>query len=142
MNIAVGWGSLPYFTEFSKTGKAILDVVWPTPDLSYRALKEQWTGKPYFPPSGAVRTSKGKATVYASWDGATQVSYWRVLAGSSSKSLKSVATVRKLGFETAIRLSSSYKAYKVQALDSKHHVLRTSNVFPTPKGGGGGGGFY
>lgn len=141
-NAVVGWGVQPYFSEYSKTGKLILDVVWPSPDQSYRVMKERWTGKPFFPPSGGVRTSKGKATVYASWDGATDVSYWRVLAGSSSKSLKSVATVRKSGFETAIRLSSSYKAYKVQALDSKHHVLRTSNVFPTPKGGGGGGGFY
>jgi hypothetical protein len=140
-NAVVGWGVQPYFSEYTNTGKLLLDVVWPSPDQSYRAMKNRWTGKPFFPPTGGVRTSAGKATVYASWDGATQVSFWRVLAGSSSKSLKSVATARKSGFETVIHLAHSYKAYKVQALDSKHHVLRTSNVFPKPKGGGGGG-FY
>jgi Arylsulfotransferase (ASST) len=141
-NAVVGWGVQPFFSEYSKAGKLLLDVVWPMPDQSYRAEKERWTGKPFFPPSGTARTSRGTTTVYASWDGATQVASWRVLAGSSSSHLTTVASAGKSGFETAIRLAHSYKAYKVQALDSNHHVLRTSNVFPKPRGGGGTGGFY
>ena len=39
-------------------------------------------GRAFFPPNGAVRDNHGQATVYASWDGATQVASWRVLAGS------------------------------------------------------------
>jgi hypothetical protein len=69
--------------------------------------------------------------VYASWDGSTQVAKWRVLGGKDAKHLASVATKNKSGFETAISLGTlSFKAYKVQALDSKGHVLRTSGVFP------------
>ena len=34
------------------------------------------------------------------------------------------------GFETAIALSKSYKAYKVEALDSKGKLLKTSKLFP------------
>ncbi len=105
--------------------------MWPDPDLNYRTYVQKWVGTPFFPPSGAVRNNGGKATVYASWDGATQVASWRVLAGSSAGSLKAVASKAKNGFETTIPLTGTFKVYKVQALDSTHHVLGTSNAFPT-----------
>jgi Arylsulfotransferase (ASST) len=137
-----GWGSQPFFSEYSKRGKLLLDARWPGPDLSYRAYLQNWVGKPYFPPSGAVRTRRGRTTVFASWDGATQVTGWRVLAGSDAKHLKIVASARKSGFETAIRLGSSFRAYKVQALDRKGHVLRSSGVFPQKKKKSSAPGFY
>lgn len=134
-NVALGWGSTPLFSEVSKKGKVLLDAVWPTPDLNYRTYVQRWTGIPSFPPSGAVRNNHGKTTVYASWDGDTQVVSWRVLAGSSANHLKAVATKRKSGFETTIPLTSSSKVYKVQAVDARHHVLGTSGAFPTKSGG-------
>lgn len=154
-NVLVGWGSTPWFTEYSKTGKVLLNAEWPGADLSYRAqYSSHWVGKPYFPPSGAARNQGKKATVYASWDGATQVTGWRVLAGSNAKHLTAVATRGKNGFQTAIGLSKQYSTYKVQALDAKGHVLGTSKAFSTAKstapkstsGGSGSGsglvGFY
>ena len=137
-NVALSWGSQPIFSEESKTGKLLMDVVWPIPDQSYRAFVQKWVGIPYYPPSGAVRDNHGTATIYASWDGDTQVVSWRVLAGSSAKSLKASATVAKTGFETAIPLTSSYKVYEVQALDSHKHVLGTSKAFPTQSGSNNG----
>jgi Arylsulfotransferase (ASST) len=128
-NVAVGWGSEPFFSEYSKSGKQLLYAEWPIPDISYRVYVQSWIGTPYFPPSGAVRTARGKDTVYASWDGATQVVSWRVLGGSDAKHLKIVATKAKSGFETAITLASSNKTYEVQALDAGGHVLGTSNTF-------------
>ena len=83
-NTFVGWGELPYFPEYSKSGKLILDGVFPGPDLSYRATLAPWVGLPLYPPSGAVRTNNAKTTVYASWNGDTQVVAWRVLAGPSA----------------------------------------------------------
>jgi hypothetical protein len=80
--------------------------------------------------------------VYASWDGATQVAGWRVLAGSNAQSLKTVATKAKTGFETTIPLSKSYKAYKVQALGSQGKVLGTSTAFPTQSSSNGLPGEY
>ena len=70
-NALVGWGSRPYFSEYSKSGQLLLDAIWPGKDLSYRAwFSSDWVGTPYFPPSGAARRAKGgKVTVYASWDG-------------------------------------------------------------------------
>jgi hypothetical protein len=90
-------------------------------------------GTPYFPPSGAARKVKGKVTVYASWDGATQVTSWNVLAGSNPNHLPVVAMKAKGGFETAITLTKSAKVYKVQAFDAKGHLLRTSKAFSVPK---------
>jgi Arylsulfotransferase (ASST) len=129
----VGWGSRPYFTEFGATGKVLLDAVFPSPDVSYRAGVANWVGTPAAPPSGAVRTVSRKSVVYASWDGATLVARWRVLAGNSSRHLAAVASVRKHGFETSITLRKRYKRYKVQALDSKGHLLGTSPAFPGGK---------
>jgi Arylsulfotransferase (ASST) len=130
-NVMLGWGSTPFFTEVNHKGKVLFDGAWPSPDINYRTYVQKWTGTPYYPPTGAVRNNRGKATVYASWNGDTQVASWRVLAGSSAGSLKAVASKNKTGFETTIPLKSSYKVYKVQALDAHHHVLRTSGPFPT-----------
>ncbi len=133
-NALVGWGSNPWFSEYSKSGQLLLDAVWPGKDLSYRAeFSSNWVGAPYFPPSGAARrVTGGKVTVYASWDGDTQVTSWKVLAGSSAKHLVVVATHAKSGFETAIKIPKAQKVYKVQAFDAKGHLLRTSRSFTLP----------
>ena len=138
-NVALGWGSQPFFSEVNKKGTVLLDALWPAPDVNYRTYVQKWVGIPFFPPSGAVRNNGGKATVYASWDGDTQVAGWRVLAGSSAQSLKTVATKAKTGFETTIALSKTYKTYEVQAVGGQGHVLGTSKAFPTSGSGNGNG---
>jgi EmrB/QacA subfamily drug resistance transporter len=124
-NEFVGWGSKPYFSEFTAAGKTILDGLLPGSDLSYRATVEQWQGLPLYPPSGAV---KGKM-VYASWNGATAVQSWRVLAGSGTSSLRPVAKAARSGFETPIPVSGSYRAFEVQALNAQGHVIGVSKPF-------------
>lgn len=132
-NALLGFGSLPYFSEYSKAGKLLLDAVWPGKDQSYRALfSSSWVGTPYFPPRGAVRTVNGRTTVYASWDGATQVTRWGVLAGRNPGHLSRVATASKNGFETAIVLPRAYGVYKVVALDAHGRALGTSAAFRLP----------
>jgi hypothetical protein len=148
-NALVGWGSLllekgrevaPLFSEYSRSGKQLLDVQWPGKgkDQSYRALYMQapssgscppgdatcWVGTPYYPPKGAARKASGKTIVYASWNGATQVAKWEVLAGSSSSHLKKVASQSRTGFETAIALKKAYAHYQVEALNAQGKVLK------------------
>ena len=127
-NEFVGWGSRPYISEFSPSGQMLLDAYLPNPDLSYRARVEPWVGLPLYPPSGAARSSHGRTTVYASWNGATQLASWRVLAGPGG-SQTAVATHAKSGFETAIQVSGSYTTFKVQALDTRGRVIGTSGDF-------------
>jgi hypothetical protein len=135
-NVLVGWGSAPYFSEFSKAGKFLLDAVLPGADLTYRAYLSKWVGLPTTAPNGAARNAgKSRATVYASWDGATKVAAWRVLGGASAKSLRTVAGRLRSGFETAVSLTRRFNVYKVQALDSRGHVLSTSRAFSVPRPG-------
>ena len=143
-NVVVGWGSRPFFSEYTASGKLLLDAELPGPNLSYRAFVNTWVGSPFFPPSGAVRTVKGKSVVYASWDGATELAGWRVLAGANAKHLAPVAHRATSGFETTIGLTKKYKSFKLQALDAKGRVLGTSKVFavPKPSSPNTGPGFY
>ncbi len=128
-NVLVGWGSSPYITEFSSAGTPLLDAVLPGSDLSYRASLEPWVGTPYYPPAGAARLHGGKTTVYASWNGATQVASWRVLAGSAGGSLTALATARKRGFETPIAVPGADRTFELQAIGADGRVLASSKRF-------------
>jgi hypothetical protein len=74
--------------------------------------------------------------VYASWNGATEVVSWRVLAGSGASRLTVVATRAKSGFETAIGVPPSYRSFKVQALDAVGRVIGLSRPFALGSGQG------
>jgi EmrB/QacA subfamily drug resistance transporter len=128
-NVFVGWGSDPYITEFTKGGLPLLEAKLPGSDLSYRAYLEPWSATPYYPPAGAARGAAGKTTVYASWNGATQVASWRVLAGSGTGAMKPVASAAKRGFETAIPVPGSHSSYEVAALNAAGAVIGTSARF-------------
>jgi hypothetical protein len=128
-NVFVGWGSQPFLSEYDSDGNLLLDGRLPGHDQTYRARREHWVGKPLTRPAGAARAEGGKATVYASWNGATEVTSWRVRAGRTATDMEPVATARKSGFETAIPVSRAYPVYAVDALDSSGAVLDTSVVF-------------
>jgi hypothetical protein len=129
-NVLVGWGSQPYFTQFSKKGKVLLDVRWPGPDVSYRVLRHGWVGLPEYPPSGAVRKSNGKTTVYASWNGATRLAAWRVLSGFSKTHLSlTVKRTATKNFETPIAITGTRTWFEVQALGSNGRVIGSSSPF-------------
>jgi hypothetical protein len=137
--VVVGWGSDPHFSEFTYSGKLITDTAFPTPDLTYRSYVARWVGLPSTSQLRAVAVTRhGKTTVYASWNGATNVARWRVLAGSSTKHRASVASMAKTGFETAVALKKAYHAYEIVALDSHGHVLG-KKAFGSGSGSGGSG---
>jgi hypothetical protein len=128
-NTLVGWGSEPYFSEYSESGKLLLDATLPGADLSYRAVQvSQWTGLPLTAPSGAARPDGGGTVVYASWNGATTVRSWRVLGGPDPGHLAVVATKARSGFETAIKVAAG-SVFKIQALDARGRVIGTSSAF-------------
>jgi hypothetical protein len=129
-NELVGWGSAPYFSEYDASGNMLLDAVLPGHDLSYRVRLEPWVGLPLYPPAGAARHQGARTVVYTSWNGATRVASWRVLAAPGGGGrLSAVTTTAKSGFETAIPVSGSYGLFRVQALDAAGHVIGTSRPF-------------
>jgi hypothetical protein len=128
-NVFVGWGAQPYFTEYNARGKEIYDGHFVDKNSSYRAYRFRWSGQPLSPPALALnRRASGIVGAWASWNGATTVRSWRVLAGASPTALSPVATARKHGFETQIGVHSSARYFAVQALGGAGNVLATSAV--------------
>jgi hypothetical protein len=105
----------------------VLDGRFVSNTSSYRAYRFQWTGTPAVPPAVVTSTSRGFTTVYVSWDGATAVSFWRVLGGSRATALHLVRTVSKTGFETAVNIRATHYV-QLQALDYQRRVLGVSAV--------------
>jgi hypothetical protein len=102
---------------------------------SYRAYRDHWTGEPLSPPSIDVKpASGGNITVYASWNGATHVARWRVLARASKTAFRAVGEAPRSGFETRIAVHSTGLYVEVQALAASGRLLATSNVVSS-KGG-------
>jgi Arylsulfotransferase (ASST) len=128
----VGWGEEPYLSEYGPSGQLLFDAHLPAAYESYRSFRQAWSGRPSTPPALAVVKGTGAhaATVlYASWNGATGISSWRVLAGSTPTSLKPLgASTPKNGFETAISLPGGFAAsyVAVEALDASGAVMGAS----------------
>ncbi len=123
----IGWGQQPYFSEYDQHGHPILDGRFVGYTSSYRTYRFQWTGTPAVPPAVVTSISRGKTTVYVSWDGATTVASWRVMSGNSATALRVVKTASQSGFETTIQIPAAGYV-RVQALDASGHVLSTSAI--------------
>jgi len=123
----VGWGTDGSFSEIGPDGTTRLDARFDPGTATYRAFRNQWHGRPKTLPAVAVAASSGGApTAYVSWNGATEVAQWRLRAGSSPTTLKTVAVSPRNGFETSIPVPAGAKLVAVDALDSSGTVLATS----------------
>jgi hypothetical protein len=121
----VGWGQQPWITEYSSNGKILFNARFVAGTPSYRAYRFGWSGNPWTTPAIAASRRGSKVTVYASWNGATHIRSWRVLAGSSPSRLRTVATAAKRGFETAITIGAQTYV-EVEPLDWSGHVMSRS----------------
>jgi hypothetical protein len=125
----VGWGAQPNLTEFSSSGRVLFEAALAAPATSYRAYSFPWNATPSGKPAIATTVQTGgKVTVYAGWNGATNVARWRILAGPSPQSLTRIATATPTGFETASKVSTHDKYVAVQAEDSSGRLLGTSQA--------------
>jgi hypothetical protein len=131
----LGWGPEPYFSEFSASGQLLFDAHMPALEQSYRGYRFPWVGFPseapvvaVAPAAGSKAGASGQLDVYASWNGATQVASWRVLGGSSTKTLAPVASAPRGGFETTLLTPGAESYVAVQALAASGVVLGTSKV--------------
>jgi hypothetical protein len=69
-------------------------------------------------------------TVYASWNGATEVATWQVWAGPSPDRLEAAAASPRNGFETAITMSATSGFLSVVALDASADRLGMATPIP------------
>jgi hypothetical protein len=130
-DVLVDWGDQPEITQYSPNGKKIV-MDLSLSHQSYRGFRYPWVGVPTTKPSVAAQLTNSGTTVWASWNGATKVVSWRVLAGPSATGLAPISgPVHRQGFETRILLSKRYPEVAVDALNASGQVLGTSEPVST-----------
>ncbi len=129
-NTVVGYGGVPAISEYARGGALLLDAHLPYEMAFYRAFRFPWSGRPASPPAvlASLNDTSEETVVHASWNGATEVAAWRVLAGKHTGPLAAQTTIPADGFESSTTLPLKYAHVAVQALDSAGHVLGTSRT--------------
>ncbi|KAL8784912.1 MAG: hypothetical protein Q9195_008849 [Heterodermia aff. obscurata] len=133
-HVLLGYGVNAGWSEFSMEGDLLCDVHF-GPEmrfgrdevLSYRVLKRNWIGDPKTPPNIEHQGDD----VYVSWNGATEVATWVLLAADADISdFIPLASVRKEGFETRIPVPTNMTTLSLRAvgLDSHDKVLGSTSV--------------
>jgi hypothetical protein len=128
-NVVLGWGAVGGVSEFAKNGSLLFDAHLPPGMSSYRAFRFPWEGHPLAPPalSAHLSSTADSTEIFASWNGASDVASWRILASTEdADSVKPVASIPDSGFESSTILPEAYKYVAVQALDASERLLGTS----------------
>jgi len=130
-NAFLGWGSDPLFSEFGEGGELLFSAGFAPEVDSYRAFRFPWSGQPDDDPAVAAEPGPAadEVTVYASWNGATEITTWQALAGPAPDRLKPVGSAAdRDGFETVIKVRTTEPYVGVQARDRSGRVLGASEA--------------
>jgi hypothetical protein len=128
-NYFIGWGNRQWFSEYTPEGQQLFDGKVPSVAYqSYRAFKQDWTGRPRTKPKIVADRTRGRTLIWASWNGATAVASWRVLGGPTVTTLKTLGSGERHGFETRLDVAAAPRVVRVQALDRGGKVLATSRA--------------
>jgi hypothetical protein len=123
----MGYGGLPNFTEYDASGHVLLDGTLGKNVQDFRTYIAPWSGQPATAPAVVARPGVGGTiAVSMSWNGATEVASWRVLAGSSPSALVAAGAGARTGFQTTIAVPGAGPYVAVQALNSSGAVIGTS----------------
>jgi hypothetical protein len=125
-NVFVGWGSQRWFTEFSPSGEVLFDGRIARGNDNYRAFRYEWSGRPAQPPKLLAAAGSGNITGRVSWNGATGIARWELLAGADAASLVPVGLRASEGFETAVTVKSTAPLVAMRAYDAAGNVLVTT----------------
>ncbi|KAK7427206.1 hypothetical protein QQZ08_006319 [Neonectria magnoliae] len=168
-NVLLGWGYNPGFVEYTPDGTVVMDVQrgplgtgFQNDMFAYRVSKYDWTGRPRWLPSVAVdapfRTTEN-ATVWLSWNGATDIASWVVVGSPIPASPVSfvpaniaqlaseyanlldgpenvVAVANRTGFETEVFLGNmtSHRYMAAAALTAEGTILGSTFVMDMASG--------
>ncbi len=126
--VLVSFGVQSQTIEYTSDGTLVLDIALPAGMYSYRGLWLPWNGIPHHQPALAAARNRqsGTTTVYASWNGATEVAGWQVAAGSKRDHVHPLGIARRRGFETVIPLHRQLRYASVVAVDRFGRRLRHS----------------
>jgi hypothetical protein len=129
-NTVIEFGGVPEMTEYSEDGSVLFDAHLPYDGASYRGYRYPWSGQPLSAPAvlATLNNTSEETIVHMSWNGATEVASWRVLAGQHEGALAAQASISPTGFETSTMLPRKYEYVAVQALAADGRVLGNSHT--------------
>lgn len=135
-NTVIGWASaLPTLTEVTANGVKAFELTMGPGHQSYRAYRFPWKGYPTWPPTLAAVTAAGRTTLYASWNGATEVTHYRIYGGVTPNVVATlVGAQARTGFETRAditALAGSYCFFRVLPVNLDGQAMTYSNVIAT-----------
>jgi len=139
-NTVIGWGGNPgpNITEVKPDGSKAFELSFDGTYINYRAFRFVWHGYPTWNPT-LVQTANGNTLKLTfSWNGATEISSYRILAGNSPQPDQVLAVQPKTGFETSFQLNSAQSAYcyfRVIPINNNNALTQYSNVVFNPNCG-------
>ncbi|KAJ5752976.1 hypothetical protein N7520_009893 [Penicillium odoratum] len=138
-NVFNGWAARSYISEYSADGRLLMEAKFISERFdTYRSYKFPWIGRPLYPPtllseSYGVNGSEISTAFHVSWNGATDIAYWRFFAQANSTSNRTeIGVVQKDGFETSFIARGFMDWVSVEALDSNMEVMGVSPNLRTP----------
>ncbi len=128
----VGWGMARRVSELSADGRLLFDLRLPGDTDTYRAYRMAWRATPAERPRIAAERSGERVTAHASWNGATDVTHWELLAGPEPNSLRRVAITSHQGFETEIAAKTTAAWVAVRPLRGAKPLARSAPMRVDP----------
>ncbi|KWU45675.1 hypothetical protein RHOSPDRAFT_32598 [Rhodotorula sp. JG-1b] len=146
-NVVIGWGIVPWFSEYSEDGKLLHEVQFgqidgrAEHDHSYRVYKDPWVGRPTTNPS-LVLDQKTWTTAFVSWNGATEHASWRLFSGANPEDLKALLDLDgahisydRTGFETELELPPLSSSASSEGSNIRYLAVVAYDRYGVPLGG-------
>ncbi len=134
-NTMISFGTAGTATEYQGQ-TAVFETDYADPGVfTYRTYRETWHATPAERPALAVRrTAAGQATASMSWNGATEVAMWRLMAGPSTSVLRVIGTAARSGFETSLSapVMPTDTVFVARAVAATGAVIGISSAATTP----------
>lgn len=131
-HVFIGYGSISKVKEFDGEGKRVFSAQFGDDDTvaSYRGYRYPWSAIPFWKPSVKVFATEDEATVYMSWNGATDYDNWVVYAATSETSVDNqrIGSVKRTGFETSVTLTNLSTNYMQAVACQGDRILGMSEI--------------
>ncbi|CAI7672734.1 unnamed protein product [Penicillium crustosum] len=131
-HVFLAYGSISKVKEFDGDGNVVFSAQFGDDNAvaSYRGYRYQWTATPFWKPSVSVNKTSSDATIYMSWNGATEYDNWVIYAASSATSINNtqIATAKRSGFETSATIADPPTNFVQVVARKGTTVLGTSEV--------------
>jgi hypothetical protein len=125
-NLLISWGTTGQITEVTPRRRRFA-LRMRIGHWTYRAVRAPWTGRPPGRPRVAARRVGAAVDVWASWNGATEVRRWQVLAGDPRGRLFPVGPASGFAdLETRVRVRTAARFVAVRALSLHGRALGES----------------